>query len=74
MQSAESLEKARLFQTFISDIEDVDHYLYSNKRCPTIIEAILWRFLTNYVFGLFLWASTVAEPLAQLSAFLRPRE
>ncbi|KAL2133199.1 hypothetical protein VTI74DRAFT_2773 [Chaetomium olivicolor] len=67
------VDKAGLFQVFISNIEEVDHYLYSEERCPTIIEAFLWRFLTKNVFGLFLWASTVAKPLAQLSAFLRPK-
>ncbi|KAL2015436.1 hypothetical protein VTK56DRAFT_5502 [Thermocarpiscus australiensis] len=72
MRLAKGLEKAGLFQTFMSNVEDVDHYLYSEHGCPIIIEALLWRFLTDNVFGLFLWAGTVAKPLAKLSTFLRP--
>jgi len=49
-------------------------YLMSNGRCPSIIQAFLWRFLIVEIFDNFRWAGEASGPSWQLSSFLKPSE
>ena len=49
-------------------------YLLSQKKCHSIIQAFLWRFLVDQVFDKFRWAGDAGKPLRKLCKFVRPGE
>ena len=49
-------------------------YLLSQKKCHSIIQAFIWRFLVDQVFDKFRWAGDAGKPLRKLCKFVRPGE
>ncbi|KAF4627522.1 hypothetical protein G7Y89_g10640 [Cudoniella acicularis] len=48
-------------------------YLLSKIKCPSIIQAFLWRFLVSKIFDNFRWAGDASLSFWELCRFLRPK-
>jgi hypothetical protein len=53
-----------------------DNYLLSNDRCPSLIQAFIWKFLFGRVFEHFRWLDpkVMGHPFWDLCRVLRPSE
>jgi len=48
-------------------------YLRSPGKCPSIVQAFLWRVLASEIFDKFLWAGNISRRVSRLCDLLRPR-
>jgi hypothetical protein len=78
LRKAPKLEKTEYWKTYMEFTTrgaiSCETYLLSQGKCPSIIQAFLWRFLVGQIFDNFRWAGDAGEPFWKLCKFLRPSE
>ncbi|RYP67403.1 hypothetical protein DL770_008630 [Monosporascus sp. CRB-9-2] len=48
-------------------------YLHSPTKCPSIVQAFLWRILVGEIFDEFRWAGNASDHVWNLCSILRPK-